>query len=51
MMYIINESQPENFDHGYPSTVEMPDGSLMTSYYQMYENDVVTSILGTRWEL
>ncbi len=38
-------------DHGYPATVELPNGSLLTVYYQRYENDPHCSILYTKWEL
>lgn len=38
-------------DIGYPSTVELADGSMLTAYYQAYENDAYTSILYTKWRL
>ena len=38
-------------DLGYPSTVELDDGSLMTVYYQKYEDDGYCSILYTRWNM
>ena len=38
-------------DLGYPSTVEMSDGSLLTVYYQRYKDDKHTSILGTNWKI
>ena len=38
-------------DLGYPSTVELDDGSLMTVYYQKYEDDKKTSLLYTKWRL
>lgn len=50
-LYILDENRPEDGDLGYPSTVEMPDGSLMTVYYQKYGDDPYPSILGTHWEL
>ena len=31
--YVLNDKSVE-FDHGYPSTVELEDGSLFTVYYQ-----------------
>jgi len=40
-----------DWDHGYPSTVELADGSLMTVFYQKYPGDSHNSILATRWEL
>ena len=40
------------WDHGYPSTVELSDGSLYTVYYQRAEEtDKFNSVLGCRWEL
>lgn len=40
------------WDHGYPSTVELSDGSLYTVYYQRAkETDTFNSLLGCRWEL
>jgi len=38
-------------DLGYPATVELSDGSLLTVYYQFYEGDDNTSILQTKWKL
>lgn len=38
-------------DLGYSATVELDDGSLMTIYYQKYEDDLNCSILYTRWNL
>ena len=40
-----------NWDMGYPSSVTMPDGSIMTVYYQSLEGDDYDSILFTRWRL
>ncbi len=40
------------WDHGYPSTVELSDGSLYTLYYQRaYDTDNFNSLLGCHWEL
>ena len=39
------------WDQGYPSTVELDDGTLLTVYYQRYENDDFCSILYTKWKL
>lgn len=50
--YIISHPANENDnDLGYPSTVELDDGSLLTVYYQRYENDRKPSILYTKWSL
>lgn len=51
----INDKSPV-WDLGYPSTVELSDGSLLTAYYQRYvdENGVAddkTSLLYTKWTL
>ena len=44
-------SDSRNGDMGYPATVELDDGSLVTVYYQPYENDERTSIMFTKWTL
>lgn len=38
-------------DLGYPSTVELSDGSLMTVYYHFLDEDNFASILGTKWNI
>ena len=38
-------------DIGYPSSVELSDGKILTVYYQPYDNDPYCSILYTTWEL
>lgn len=40
-----------DWDHGYPSTAELSDGSLYTVYYQKWESDTHNSILASRWQL
>lgn len=40
-----------NGDLGYPSTVELEDGTLVTAYYQRVGNDLFASFLYTRWKL
>ena len=47
--YVLHETVPG--DLGYPATVELPDHSLLTVYYQRVEGDPFTSILWTRWSL
>ncbi|MBE6957080.1 MAG: exo-alpha-sialidase [Ruminococcaceae bacterium] len=52
---VIDDTAPD-WDLGYPSTVELSDGSLMTVYYQKYvdENgvaDTKASLFATRWTL
>lgn len=39
------------WDQGYPSTIELDDGSLVTAYYQRYENDPFCSVLYTKWNI
>lgn len=48
--YVLSDDAPDA-DMGYPSTVELSDGSLLTVYYQKYTGDSKCSILQTRWRL
>ena len=48
---IVISSEATSGDLGYPSSVELSDGSILTVYYQRYKNDTFTSILGTRWSI
>ncbi len=49
---IINVGrQPRDGDNGYPSTVELADGSLITVYYQKDVDDSTPSLLCTKWKL
>lgn len=43
--------QPLQGDLGYPTTVELDDGTLLTTYYQAYGTDKYPSLLYTRWRL
>lgn len=43
-------SEARNGDLGYPATTELADGSLVTVYYQPYEQDNRTSIFFTKWK-
>lgn len=51
---VVFDNVPD-WDMGYPSTVELQDGSLLTAYYQKYqEGDVIdkkASFLYTKWQL
>ncbi len=47
--YIIDECAP--CDMGYPASVELEDGSILTVYYQPYQGDKNCSILYTKWKL
>jgi len=50
--YVLhNAKNEEDGDLGYPSTVELADGSLMTVYYQKHEDDKKCSMLYTKWRL
>lgn len=46
--YVLRADGPTG-DLGYPASVEMPDGSLFTVYYQSTGENYKTSILWTRW--
>ena len=48
--YVLFPNVPGS-DLGYPATTELPDGSLITVYYQVYENDDLPSVLYTKWKL
>lgn len=46
----LTENQTEG-DFGYPSTVELEDGTLLTVYYGTVDGDSEPSILYTKWNL
>jgi hypothetical protein len=49
--YILRDDGPDG-DLGYPSSVELDDGSILTVYYQKrYTPDEPCSLLWTRWRL
>ena len=48
---LCNAKNPDQGDLGYPTTVELSDGSLFTMYYQRYEDDAKCSMLYTKWRL
>jgi hypothetical protein len=48
--WIIRDDAPDG-DLGYPSTVELADGSLLTVYYQKWPGDRKCSLLWSRWLL
>jgi len=48
--WIIRDDGPDH-DLGYPSSVEMPDGSIFTVYYQKVRAEEKCSLLYTRWNL
>ena len=45
-----NTSQRNN-DLGYPASVELDDGTILTAYYQPYGNDAPAALLYTKWQL
>jgi predicted esterase len=47
---IIRDDGP-NGDLGYPASVELSDGSILTIYYQFRANQGKASILWTKWNL
>ena len=40
-----------NGDLGYPASTELPDGSIMTVYYQADKQGENTCLMGTKWRL
>jgi hypothetical protein len=48
--WIIRDDGPDS-DLGYPSTVELGDGSLYSVYYQKVLGDHRCSLLASRWQL
>ena len=40
-----------NSDLGYPASVELPDGSIYTVYYQVDKEGEKTCLMGTRWRV
>ena len=50
--YILFEDLTHSeWDLGYAATVELADGSLLTVYYQPYEEDEFPSLLCSHWQL
>lgn len=48
--WVLRDDGPDG-DLGYPSTVEMGDGSLLSVYYQKVPGDQKCSVLWSRWTL
>ena len=48
--WILRDDGPTH-DLGYPSTVELPDGSLFTVYYQQPAAGEQCAVLASRWRL
>ena len=49
--YCINDKIGPQMDMGYPASVELSDGTILTVYYQCYPGDWYTSVLYTKWRL
>jgi len=50
--YILRQDNHNEWaDLGYAATTELTDGSLLTVYYQAYEEDTFPSLLCTHWSL
>lgn len=49
--YCIDDRIDKQLDMGYPCSVELSDGSILTVYYQCAPGDCYTSILCTKWRL
>ena len=49
--YCIDDRIDKQLDMGYPCSVELSDGSILTVYYQCAPGDSYTSILCTKWRL
>ncbi|NLF60592.1 MAG: exo-alpha-sialidase, partial [Lentisphaerae bacterium] len=47
---ILRDDGPDN-DLGYPASVELPGGDLLTVYYQKLNRGEKCSLLYTRWQL
>ncbi len=43
--------QSHNGDLGYPSSVELTDGKILTVYYQVEKDDEKPCLMGTIWEI
>ena len=48
---ISEEAAGSPVDEGYPSSIELPGGDILTVYYQPVPGDDYPSILYTRWKL
>jgi Neuraminidase (sialidase) len=48
---IILRANAPNGDLGYPATIQLDDGTLLTVYYQIEPPDETTSLMLTRWRL
>lgn len=44
-------TEPIDWDHGYPTSVELANGDILTTYYQKCPGDEFNSIHSVRWNL
>lgn len=49
--YALDDRLDYFCDMGYPATVELPDGSLLTVYYQKWPGEWWTSVCCAKWRL
>lgn len=49
--YTINDRLEYVCDMGYPASVELSDGSILTVYYQKWPGDGMPGVLYTKWHL
>ena len=49
--YTINDDLHYVCDMGYPASVELSDGSILTVYYQRAHGENPTSVLCSTWHL
>lgn len=50
--YVLDDTMVQDFcDMGYPATVELEDGSLVTVYYQEWKGEWWTSVIACKWRL
>ncbi len=49
--YAIDDRLDFFCDMGYPASVELPDGSILSVYYQKFPGEWWTSVLCSRWSL
>ena len=48
---IVLRDDAESHDLGYPASVQLPDGTVCTVYYQIDPPDEKTSLMATHWQL
>ena len=48
--YVLRDDGPDA-DLGYPSSVELTDGQILTAYYQKVKKDENPSLLWSWWSL